>query len=540
MEKRTCALRWLALVAAVTVFAGCGESDADTPSSTGGLFGSGGEGTTATGGLGGSAGGASVSGGSDPVGSGGGGAAASGGANTGTGATAGSNAGGVSSGGSSVGGSNTGGLGGASTGGVSAGGANTGGSNTGGSNTGGRGTGGADTGGSNTGGRSAGGANTGGRNAGGSDRGGTSVGGSGTGGAATGGSGTGGSGTGGATAALKFMLGADISSVQEAIDGGARYVDTDGTQKSILEILKNHGFNTIRLRTFVKPGAEYGYAQGTGGDCVKRETYCDKAHTIEFAQEIKAAGLQFLLDFHYSDTWADPGKQIIPEDWRNAGSIGALATYVRDYTEDVVSSLVDASARPDMVQIGNETTPGMLIHVPNSSTDCWGNNVSSAPVGGSTSNWNNLGQLLKAGVEGVRSVDPSILTMVHIENTKSASGVVSWVRSALEQGVDIDAVGLSCYVAFQGEPSVWENTFKTLASTFPDLKFVIAEYNPERTEANRIIHDLPNGQGLGTFIWEPTLRGSWGESLFSWSGTTGRANSADFAEYDSIRTMVGL
>ena len=161
-------------------------------------------------------------------------------------------------------------------------------------------------------------------------------------------------------------------------------------------------------------------------------------------------------------------------------------------------------------------------------------------MGGSTSNWNNLGQLLKAGVEGVRSVDPSILTMVHIENTKSASGVVSWVRSALDQGVDIDAVGLSCYVAFQGEPSVWENTFKTLASTFPDLKFVIAEYNPERTEANRIIHDLPNGRGLGTFIWEPTQSGSWGSSLFTSSGGTVRANGTDFDEYDSIRTMVGL
>jgi arabinogalactan endo-1,4-beta-galactosidase len=143
-------------------------------------------------------------------------------------------------------------------------------------------------------------------------------------------------------------------------------------------------------------------------------------------------------------------------------------------------------------------------------------------------------------VDAVRSVDPSILTMVHIENTKDANGVVSWVQHALDQGVDIDVVGLSCYVAFQGAPSVWENTFKKLASTFPDLRFVIAEHNPERTEANRIIHELPNGQGLGTFIWEPTQSGEWGESLFSWSGSVGQANSADFTEYDGIRTMVGL
>ena len=331
--------------------------------------------------------------------------------------------------------------------------------------------------------------------------------------------------------AQDFYFGADLSYVNEMNDCGVEY-KVDGEVQECYSIFADNGVNLARIRTWHTPSWYDDLNEG--------KRYSDHADIERSIARAKDAGMEVLLDFHLSDNWADPGKQIIPEDWRNAGSIGALATYVRDYTEDVVSSLVDAGARPDMVQVGNETTPGMLIHVPNSSTDCWGNNVSTAPLGGSASNWNNLGQLLKAGVEGVRSVDPSILTMVHIENTKSASGVVSWVRSALDQGVDIDAVGLSCYVAFQGEPSVWENTFKTLASTFPDLKFVIAEYNPERTEANRIIHDLPNGRGLGTFIWEPTQSGSWGSSLFTSSGGTVRANGTDFDEYDSIRTMVGL
>src|SRR5690606_32017909 len=110
-----------------------------------------------------------------------------------------------------------------------------------------------------------------------------------------------------------FILGADISSIPEAIDNGATYVDTDGATKSILELLKNHGFNFIRLRTFVDPGAQYGYAYGTGGSCQKAETYNDKDHLVAFAQQVKAAGMGLLVDFHYSDTWADPGKQIIPE-----------------------------------------------------------------------------------------------------------------------------------------------------------------------------------------------------------------------------------
>src|SRR5690606_33124750 len=111
--------------------------------------------------------------------------------------------------------------------------------------------------------------------------------------------GNGGSSAGGGTSEPSFILGADVSSGQEAVDDGAVYIDTDGVQKSMLALLKNHGFNYIRLRTFVNPAAPYGYAQGTGGSCQKDEAYCDKAHTIEFAQQIKAAGMGLLLDFHY-------------------------------------------------------------------------------------------------------------------------------------------------------------------------------------------------------------------------------------------------
>lgn len=418
------------------------------------------------------------------------------------------------------------------TGGTSNGSKTTGGAPAGGAAT----TGGAAAGGAATGGKAAGGAATGGVSTGGVSTGGKAAGGAATGGVATGGNAAGGN----ASALPKFIIGADISSVDEAMDRGTRYADTDGTTKSIFEILKNHGFNFIRLRAFVKPGATYGYAYGTGGNCIKSETYCDTAHTVAFAKEIKAAGMGFLLDLHYSDNWTDPGNQIIPEDWRGATSITQLADYVRAYTQDIVGALASAGARPDIVQVGNETTPGMLIHVPNSNTDCWGNNVSTNSVNGSASNWNNLGALLKAGVDGVKAVDDSIKIMVHIENTKSSSGVVNWVRNARNQGVAMDIVGLSCYVAFQGEPSVWKTAFDALASAFTDLSFVIAEYNPQRTQANLLMHDMPNGRGLGTFFWEPTQSGEWGSSMFTFSGNTARANATDFQEFDTIAQNVGL
>lgn len=298
----------------------------------------------------------------------------------------------------------------------------------------------------------------------------------------------------------------------------------------------------MRLRTFVDPGAPYGYATGTGGECAKSEPYCDKAHTVEFAQQVKAAGMGLLIDFHYSDTWADPGKQIIPAAWRSANTIAERATLLKEYTKDVLTALIDANARPDMVQVGNEITPGMLIHVPDADTDCWGNGAAVTTPNGSASNsnWDNLATLLKAGISGVREVDPAIKVMLHIENTDDVDGAVWWVSSARSRGVEFDVLGLSCYTAYQGEPSVWENTFRTLAETFPELSFVIAEYNPERTAANQIMKNLPNGRGLGTFIWEPTQSGSWGESLFNYSNGKFVAKQADFAEYDALRASLGL
>jgi arabinogalactan endo-1,4-beta-galactosidase len=349
--------------------------------------------------------------------------------------------------------------------------------------------------------------------------------------------GSGGTTTTGGTFDVPFMLGADISSVQE---NNNSYVDTDGQTKSIFELLKNHGFNTIRVKAFVDPNAPYGYASTANGCSGFSEPFGDKAHVVEFGQQIKAAGMGFLLDFHYSDVWADPGNQIIPEAWRGASSISELAGYVADYTTDVLTTAIAAGARPDMVQVGNEITPGMLMHVPGSNTDCWGNNPSSAPVGGSTSNWGNLGTLIKAGADAVRQVDPDIKVMLHVENTDDLNGVRWWVENAIEQGVDFDVLGLSCYTAFQGQPSVWENTFTTLAAEHPDLQFVIAEYNPARTEANTIIKNLPNGQGLGTFFWEPTRSGEWGDSMFTFQGGSMRANSSDFDEYDQMLPALGL
>jgi arabinogalactan endo-1,4-beta-galactosidase len=224
--------------------------------------------------------------------------------------------------------------------------------------------------------------------------------------------------------------------------------------------------------------------------------------------------------------------------------VSELAELVRDYTAEAVQQMVDGGARPDVVQVGNEITPGMLIHVPTSNTDCWGNNSQVNPGGvtgqASNANWDNLAELLRAGIDGVKAVDPSISIMLHVENTEDVEGVMWWVDSARTRGVEFDVLGLSCYTEYQGQPSTWRNTFETVAEANPDLQFVIAEYNPARTEANLMMRDLSSGRGVGTFFWEPTQSGAWGQSIFSQQGNSYRANASDFAEYDALRSELGL
>jgi arabinogalactan endo-1,4-beta-galactosidase len=277
-------------------------------------------------------------------------------------------------------------------------------------------------------------------------------------------------------------------------------------------ILKSHGFNAIRLRTFVDPKARDGYDKTNG--------YGDLAHTISFAKQIKAADMSFLLDFHYSDNWADPGKQCVPIRWQNRTTIAELASAVHDYTKDAIAQLVAAGARPDMVQVGNEITPGMLLH----RCDDNGQPTGAHAVTGSVSNWANLGKLLQAGVMGVREVDPSIAISLHIDRggdkASEPPGTAlqassAWLARALEY-VEIDAFGLSCYQKYQGDPNDaaktragWNAVFTGLATKFPRVKLFAAEYGPMQREINDVVYGLANQQGIGTFNWEPTTRGDW-------------------------------
>jgi arabinogalactan endo-1,4-beta-galactosidase len=283
-----------------------------------------------------------------------------------------------------------------------------------------------------------------------------------------------------------FILGADVSWIPEEEGRGVRYSD-NGVQKDIFQILKDHKFNYIRLRIFHNPAAPSGgSAQTTGAVYAGYSSrgYCGLDSTMKMARRIKAAGMKFSLDFHYSDNWADPGKQYKPHAWANA-TFTELVDSVRTYTRAVITALKDQGTPPDMVQVGNEITGGMI----------WPD--------GRSSNWANLGTLLKAGIAGVKDVDSGIKIVMHIDKGGDNAATRNWVDNAVKQGVAFDIFGESCYTQWQGPPSGWRTNFTDLVTRYPQYRFIIAEYSWEKRAANDVMFDLPDGKGLGTFIWEP-------------------------------------
>lgn len=347
------------------------------------------------------------------------------------------------------------------------------------------------------------------------------------------------------------ILGADISKFQEYESYGTRIFDVDGTEKDIFALLRDHGFNAIRLKTFVSPKAQYGYAAaGCGQDS---EAFGDKEHVVAYAQKVKKAGFTFLLDIHYSDVWADPDTQIIPERWRKVSSSDAMADSVYAYTYDLMSALKQVNALPDMVQVGNEITNGMLRDVPTSSTNCWGDNVALASnnvngVMNTKRNPNgitNTAKYLAAGSRAVKAFETSshkIKTVFHIESPQNATTVNWWMNSIIKNSkVSPDVMAFSAYTAYQhGTPDSWKTLLTSLASAYPSLEFLIAEYNGgtgknfygydgSRAQTHKIMEQVP--RGLGAFFWEPASYGEWGAALLDWDGNNLKANPKAFDEY---------
>lgn len=290
----------------------------------------------------------------------------------------------------------------------------------------------------------------------------------------------------GAQSRIHRILGADISFLPQLEARGMRF-SVDGRQEDAIRILKDHGFNYIRLRIFVDPAADSGYSPHQG--------YCDLAHTLGMARRVKAAGMGFLLDFHYSDTWADPGKQHKPAAWKDY-DFSQLKKAVYDYSRKVILALQASGVEPDMVQIGNEINHGIL----------WPD--------GSIRHPDTLAALLKSGIAGVKSADPAIPVMLHIADGGQNGESRFFLDLMWSRGVRFDIIGESYYPQWHGTLTDLRNNLEDLAGRYRQ-DIVVVEYSEHKQEVNDIVFDLPDHKGLGSFIWEPL--NTW-ESLFDRSG----------------------
>lgn len=304
--------------------------------------------------------------------------------------------------------------------------------------------------------------------------------------------------------AADYAIGADLSFLRQAEERGTVFKD-DGEAKPGLQIFKDHGYNWIRLRLFHTP----------------TRLPNDLEYTIASAKEAKELGFKFLLDYHYSDTWADPGKQFIPKAWEGK-SHEELVEAVFEYTRDTIAAFREAGALPDMVQVGNEITPGML----------W-------PDGKLPDHWENFAELLNAGIRGVEAghgEDARPRIMIHIDKGGDKRATKWFFDNINKYGVPFDVIGQSFYPWWHGSLLDLRENLIFMANEYQkDIMLVEVAYcwrpsqyrnrpgpfpeTPEGQrefldEVNRLVLDTPNNRGIGIFWWEPAVTGPLGSRGF--------------------------
>lgn len=290
-----------------------------------------------------------------------------------------------------------------------------------------------------------------------------------------------------------FSKGADVSWLPQMEASGFKFYNKDGKEMDCLQILKDNGINSIRLRTWVNPSSD------------PQSGHCSSAETVAMAVRCKAMGFRIMINFHYSDTWADPAKQVKPAAWANH-NLDQLKTDVYDYTLQVMNDLKTAGIEPEWVQVGNEIRPGLLLPE------------------GSSSNLANVTQLLNKGYEAVKAVSPNSLVVIHLDKGTD-NGLYRWFFDGLTaNAAKYDVIGLSYY-------PFWDNTTydKNIGSLVTNLNDMVTRYNKkvmvveigetdtkEQESYNMlvsvidVVRSMPNKNGLGVMYWEP-------QGAFSWS-----------------------
>lgn len=290
----------------------------------------------------------------------------------------------------------------------------------------------------------------------------------------------------------EYAKGADISWITQMEQDGVKFYNAEDQETDCIELMKELGFNAIRLRVWVNP----------------EEGWCGKEDVLEKAARAYNLGMRLMIDFHYSDTWADPGKQNPPAAWKNY-SVEEMTAAVASHTKDVLSALKELGINVEWVQVGNEVNNGMLHPL--------------GKVQDKTAA--NFVQFLNAGYQAVKNVYPSAKVILHVSNGHE-SGLFDWFFSLMkDNNAKYDIIGMSLYPVWweNGGWSRWQtpteaciSNIKAVNSKF-NKPLMICEFGmpvsePEATkEALKYILDKTKDMKgcLGIFYWEPQTDGVW-------------------------------
>ncbi len=313
--------------------------------------------------------------------------------------------------------------------------------------------------------------------------------------------------------ASEFAIGADLSFLRQAEERGKVFHDGTNALPG-LQIFHNRGYNWIRLRVFVEP--------------VSNNLPNTLAYTIAEAQDAKKLGYKFLLDFHYANSWADPGKQPTPGAWLDL-SHEQRVEKVFEYTRDTIAAFRDAGVLPDMVQVGNEVTAGML----------W-------PDGKLPAHWDNFADYLRAGIKGVaagRGANLPPRIMIHTDTGGNLAKTKWFFDNVKQRGIDFDVIGLSYYPRWHGTLMDLRDNLAFAASEYgKDVIIVETGYNwrpgndfkghtppfPETPEGQRDFLDevtrialqTPGQRCKGIFWWEPATGNRSARGFFDEDGNS--------------------
>ncbi len=301
----------------------------------------------------------------------------------------------------------------------------------------------------------------------------------------------------------QFAYGADVSWLSQMEDSGYVFKDNKGIQKDCLEILKGKGINALRFRVWVNPA----------------EGYCNKKDVAYMAGRAKSLGFNVMIDFHMSDSWADPGNQTKPAAWANH-SLSQLQTDVYDHVHGVLDTLKSIGVTPKWVQIGNETNDGML----------WED-------GKAFKSMSNFASLIKSGYSAVKAIDTTIQVIVHLSNGYDNS-MYRWIFDGLKNnGAKWDIIGMSVYPYLSGYTWIQYNgsaqiNMGDLVNRY-NTKVMVCEagypYN-QPDESNKYLTDLIAKTqafgGLGVFYWEPECYNWQNYGLGAWDPVTEEPTTA--------------